>query len=102
MLVQPACVIQLVRLCMLKCEGMYLCLRPGPSAISPAISSRRAGFCALIMYAAAWRMLKPAVCARSAIGVQGGGTAVLGGDGGYRIAHIAVHDPGVKSHLESD
>lgn len=50
------------------------------------------GLFALVMYAAAWRMLKPAaVAAPSAMGVQGDGTAVLGGDGGHRLGHIALH-----------
>lgn len=58
------------------------------------------GLFALVMYAAAWRMLKPARVAAPAGGVvgAGGGAAVLGGCQDFIspcMAHIALHGIGV-------
>lgn len=58
------------------------------------------GLFALVMYAAAWRMLRPAGLAAPAADVQkaGGGTAVLGGCQDFfspRMGHIALHGIGV-------
>ncbi len=50
------------------------------------------GLFAVIMYAAAWRMLKPAtVAVPAATAIQGNGTLVLGGGGGTQMGPIVLH-----------
>lgn len=59
------------------------------------------GLFALVMYAAAWRMLRPAVVKPAAAGgvaAVGGGTAALGGHQSFitpQMGHIALHGIGV-------